>query len=181
MEKIYNNSERTVKEIPLSELMLYYKPEEIHGYCRQCPNHNQYWSCPPHNNSIQDYLSQFNWAYIMGTRVFLNSLPVSMDPIKHYHERKKNINLWLINEESRFTDSTVLISGHCEICPTCSRQVGECCSEPSKQRYSLESLGFKISDLITTYFNDNLQWKGSKVPDYLYIVTGLLSASRIEI
>lgn len=160
--------------------MVYSKPEEIHGYCGRCPNYNQFWSCPPHNHSVQDYLSRYNWAYMIGTKVYLNGLVGDLDPLEYYHKIKMDLNSWLISKEPTYPNSEVLISGHCQICQTCSRPANVKCSVPSKRRYSLESLGFKLSDLLNDCFGDGLQWKGSEVPQYLYIITGLLSASEVN-
>ncbi len=179
--KCYNSSpEITVKELPLDELMEYYKPEEILGYCGRCPNSGSYWSCPPHSFSIPDYLGQYKWIYVLAMKVFPDKESGQSDPLEYYHAIKKDFNIRLINREQMLPDSKVLISGHCHLCETCSRQAGKPCAVLSRQRYSLESLGFKISDLLRDYFNDNLQWKGSEVPDYLYIITGVLSVQKID-
>ncbi|MCP4136505.1 MAG: hypothetical protein GY754_36385 [bacterium] len=160
--------------------MEYYKPEEILGYCSRCPNYGSYWSCPPHSFSVPKYLSQYKWVYILGMKVFPNKVSGQSDPLEYYHVTKKDFNIRLINREQLFPGSEVLISGHCHVCDICSRQIGKTCTVPSRQRYSLESLGVKISDLLRDYFNDNLQWKGSEIPDYMYIITGILSVQKIK-
>lgn len=170
------------RELTMAEMMKYHHPAEILGYCSQCPNYGHFWSCPPHKSPISEYLGLFDSAYIFGTRVYRDRDHQMNENglLVRYHHWKKRINQILLDNERLFPDSQVLISGHCEICGTCRRIMGESCIRPTTQRYSAESLGFKVSAMIEDFFGDTLQWEGGGTPPYLYIVTGLLSERKAD-
>lgn len=169
-----------LKEIPQKIFNRYHLPEEILGYCMQCPNYGKYWSCPPHSFDTKSYFGKFNHFYVTGIKVYLNPLLEKNEQLEAYHREKIALNQLLLDYEDQLDGATVLISGHCWHCKACKRNKGNECRNPDKMRHSLESLGIKISSIIANHFNDQLQWKKESMPESLYVVQAILSNSKID-
>ncbi len=169
-----------VIQLRISDLLQYHHPEEIIGYCRRCPNYGLFWSCPPHGFDTKEYLKKFNYCTVIGVKIQLDSLDSEVNILDYYHLQRKELNERLLKEEKHLVASTVLVAGHCWHCKTCVRNSQKACLQPDKNRYSLESLGIKISDIIRDEFNDALQWQKDKEPKSLYIVQAILSEADIN-
>ncbi len=180
MNKTIPNFTLHISENSIEELFQYYFPHEILGYCSKCPNFGAFWSCPPHDFDIVEYLNQYKFVNIIGIKLSLNKNLDSSESIVDYHAQKKCFNQRLLSIEADFPYSEILISGHCWQCRSCARDRGNPCNFPDKKRHSLESLGVKISEIIKDKFNDSLQWKKGEMPEYLYIVQAILSDKRIN-
>ena len=167
--------------IPIESLKKYYKPEEITGYCKGCPRYEKNWSCPPHNFNVIDYIEQYKMAYAIGVKVSLAGFSKKADSMNYYYDCRRSINRRLLQYETEISYSKVLIGGHCDLCENCTRAISLECNFPDKQRHSLESLGFKVSEIIEDLFDDKLQWNKGKTPDNLYIVLGLLSKESLDL
>ena len=56
--------------IPVAEYMEHYRDaEKFIGFCKQCTRYNTYWACPPFAFNVDNYLSQYNTAIIVGTKL----------------------------------------------------------------------------------------------------------------
>jgi len=168
------------KEISTNELFNYYKPEEINGFCERCPKYGQYWSCPPHSFDPIELLSEFKYASVVAIKIHLDHLDSKTERLEYYNQQKRLLNEQILNSEKMFSESMALISGNCWICEECTRMKGEACILPEKQRYSLESLGFKLSDILQELFNEKLQWTKGKTPDSLFTIKSMLSKKPID-
>lgn len=162
-------------KLSIEKLFDYYKPDEIHSYCQRCPKYGRFWSCPPHNFNIPEYLKQYTFITIIANRIYLEPELSKEEQIACYHHTRKKTNNKLLRRLEKLNDCEILISGHCWLCKTCMRTNSEQCISPEKLKYSLESLGFKISDIINNEFNDSLQWKHDENLKYLYSVQAILS------
>lgn len=176
-----NNFTINKKQIVIHDLLQYHHPEEIIGYCSNCPNYNQFWSCPPHRFNTLDFFSDFNYATIIGIKIHLDQFESNDQALEYYHTQKTELNKRLLNTEDNFPSSIVLIAGHCWHCQKCTRASQSPCLFPDKKRYSLESLGIKISDIIQEQFWDSLQWERVAVPPYLYVVQAILSKEELDL
>lgn len=173
--------EAKIKEIPQEVFNRYYLPEEIIGYCMQCPNYGKFWSCPPHSFDTKSYFDKFKHFYVIGIKVYLNPLLDKKEQLEAYHQQKNALNRVLLEYEDQLNAAIILISGHCWHCKVCTRNKGNECCNPDKMRHSLESLGIKISSIIADHFNDELQWKKEGMPESLYVVQAILSNSKIDV
>ena len=170
----------TIRVIPTESLKKYYKPDEITPYCQHCPRYGLNWSCPPHSFSVTDTFTHFRLAYVIGVKVLLSGFTQKAESLDYYHKCRHAVNQRLLQYEQAMPAALVLIAGHCDICDPCARQVSLACNFPDQQRYSFESLGFKVSEMMADIFDDKLQWDKDKTPDNLYLVSGILSNSTIE-
>lgn len=169
-----------IKELTLEQLLCYYHPEEVLGYCSRCKNHGKFWSCPPHSFDIQNYFQQFQYAYVIGVKVPLDKLFTKDEALTHYHKQKIELNERLQQLQSTLTDAKVLVAGECWHCKKCVREEKQVCVSPEKLSYSLESLGIKISGILEQEFNDKLQWQKDKMPESLYLVQAVLAKEKIS-
>ncbi len=178
MKKMHNSF---LRAISMESLKKYYKPEEIFGHCKGCPSYGKNWSCPPHNFTVMEYIEKYKTAYIVGVKVALEGFKQKEAAIDHYYECRRLANRSLLKYEETLSASVALLGGHCDICDSCTREVSAECNFPQKKRHSLESLGFKVSDIIEDLFDDKLQWDKGKTPDSLYIVLGVLSNETLDL
>ncbi|RXQ87753.1 hypothetical protein EO244_16025 [Ancylomarina salipaludis] len=180
MVKTISNYSLHISENSIQEVFQYYFPDEILGYCSKCPNFGAFWSCPPHDFDMAEYLNRYKFVNVIGIKLSLDKNLGFDKSLEAYHAQKKRFNQSLLLIESDFPDCEILISGHCWHCKSCSRDKGNPCNFPDKKRHSLESFGIKISEIIKDKFNDSLQWKKGEMPESLYIVQAILSDQRID-
>lgn len=171
----------SIDTIPIESLKKHYKPKEIRRHCKNCPRYDMNWSCPPHDFNITDYIERYRTAYVIGVKVSLTGFKQKSAAMDYYYDCRHLINQRLLGYEEEDSGSITLIGGHCDLCDNCTREVSLKCNYPDKKRHSLESLGFKVSEIIEDLFNDKLQWDKGQTPDSLYIVLGILSNAKIDV
>jgi len=169
-----------IRSVPLSELSDYHRPEEVTGYCKSCPKYGKFWSCPPHGFDVSGYIHQFQHACIIGVKVHLDPVQNRNDALAYYHHRRHLLNAALLEIEADLSTAEVLFSGNCDVCNTCSRKEGQPCIRKDKMRYSLESLGYNVSEISETLLGKKLQWDQGKMPEYLVLVAAILSNAVID-
>lgn len=172
---IKKSKDCTIRLATLSTLSSYHKPDEVLGYCKRCPKYGQIWSCPPHIFDIEQYLNQFQRAYIIGSKIRLNPLQKRDEALLSFQNRRETLNGKLLEIEAKIPNATVLFSGDCRFCKTCNRKDGSLCIDESKMRYSLESLGYKVSEVCENLLDEKLQWGKSSMPAYLFSVSAILT------
>ncbi len=193
-----------VKQCTIDELLKYYNPKTINKYCESCDKFSKVWSCPPLSFSDLEYVSKYKYCYIISGKTYINQIPkdelnnlINYSLTKYsdisngndefsntfnglyYSFREFNDNK-VLSLESYFNDATALFSGRCLVCNNCSRNNNMSCIFPKKLRYSLESLGFDVSEIIENIVNDKIQWSNNSKPEYVTCVSGLLSNSKIS-
>ena len=164
-----------VHDLSCEEFMIHYKPREVHSFT--CPDFGNNWSCPPHDFSAESYFSSYPTVSVIAVKVDLSSQEGKDEALTYFKDCRKRINRNLLKYESNHPGMTALIAGKCEICDVCTRMEGRACLFPEKRRFSFESLGFKVSDIILQVANDHLQWIKGQVPGSLYAVAGILTPS----
>ena len=170
-----------IERVLISELMKHYKPDEVIGYCENCKNYGQIWSCPPHDFVIEKYLTEFKYAYIISIKIDISKCETQDKSIKLFHAKRKRFNISLLELEKKITGTKVLYSGECHFCKSCSRKQNLPCIDKSKIRYSLESLGLKVSDICENILHEKLQWQKDKKIDHLFSIGAVLSKTEINI
>ncbi|SIQ46970.1 Predicted metal-binding protein [Alkalispirochaeta americana] len=164
------------------ELFRYYAPHRVEGYCRECPLYGRFWSCPPHPFSGRAYLSPFSQALLLAERITRNpAVPATRTLEEIFQEARR-----LLGEELRIfvegkENLEVLIAGNCYHCPRCSREEGQPCRFPEKRRYSLESLGFLVSDMIQEKLALPLEWPSQGQEPAALVAVALVVAKDGEV
>lgn len=171
----------------------YFDRDKILGYCKACPNYKKNWSCPPHQFDEKVFLKEFKYIHLIGRQyqVPKNDIRKIRDPkaISDYCTQKSEamkVMTWktLLEIENELTGVIGLIPGSCPICPaqgmTCSRESDQPCRFPNLMRYSLESLGFNVADLIKYEVGMMMKWpENQRLPDQLTAVAGILCNEEI--
>lgn len=161
-------------------------------FCKQCPKYNNSWACPPFTFNIDKYLSSYNIAYLLATKITLpnsshSSMSHSAEFIRQTEEIIRIVRLeldqQLLSAEQQIKNSKAFFAGSCHFClnKECTRILEEPCRYPEKIRPSLESLGFDIGKTTKELMGIELQWsKIDHQPKYITLVSGLFCQSPIE-
>jgi predicted metal-binding protein len=157
-----------------------YKPKEIGGHCANCGNHGAVWSCPPHAFDPVEFLQRYQHVYVIIGTVYLQGFETQAESIDYYYRTRTRINRAVLACEKTAPGSVSLFAGHCDACETCTRTLGNACVHPEKCRYSLESLGLKVSLITEHHFGESLQWAAGKAPDKLLTVPALLTREEVN-
>lgn len=164
--------------IPVAEYMEHYRDaEKFIGFCKQCTRYNTYWACPPFAFNVDNYLSQYNTAIIVGTKL----TPLYPEKISDVISFGKE----MMETERRRTDTLLLdmekthkgrafFPGSCLICQSCTKVENKPCIYPERVRPSLEACGFDIGKTASELLHIELKWgEQGKMPEYLLLVSGV--------
>ena len=164
--------------IPVAEYMEHYRDtEKFIGFCKQCTRYNTYWACPPFAFNVDNYLSQYNTAIIVVTKL----TPLYPEKISDVISFGKE----MMETERRRTDTLLLdmekthkgrafFPGSCLICQSCTRTENKPCIYPERVRPSLEACGFDIGKTASELLHIELKWgEQGKMPEYLLLVSGV--------
>lgn len=175
-----------IEPIDNEQLMKYFKPEEVFSYCSACPNHARIWSCPPHDISINDYLSAYNQIWIIGAKLhikpeWIDEKNKEQSVMNVFLEARKQFGDKLFELEKRYKNSNILLAGTCYQCKECTRDEGKECRFKDKLRYSLESIGFLVSDIVSDVLKDEIRWvKDGELPEYILSVGALMLEEAVD-
>ena len=86
----------------------------------------------------------------------------------------------LMLAEARIPDSLCLKPGACTLCGSCIKRQGLPCAHPEQLRYSLESLGFKVSDLLLVHFDIPMTWSKDQFPEAFRSVSAFMSREAVD-
>jgi predicted metal-binding protein len=171
----------------------YFNREKTLGFCKACPNFSKYWSCPPYAFNEAIFLKQFKYMHIIGRQfeVPREDLRNIRNPeaVKNYSTDKLQaikVMTWktLLEIEDEVDGVIGLIPGNCPICETqgmeCARKINQPCRHPKLMRFSLESLGFNVADLLKYEVGMTIQWGDTyRLPEVLTSVSAILCNEEI--
>lgn len=146
--------------IPVADYIAHYRDaEKFIAFCRQCRRYNTYWACPPFTFNVDQYLSRYETALIVGTKITSLHPEKITDPIAYGNglmetERRRTDELLL--EMEKTYNGRAFFPGSCLLCPSCTRTEGTPCLYPEKVRPSLEACGFDIGKTTTELLNIEL-------------------------
>lgn len=173
------------KIIDKAALFASYDPQRIEGYCKQCQHYGQFWSCPPLPLTGEKFLEAYDKILLIGGKITLSEPPNGIDIesycIETFHKARQAFSTSLLGLEHLTLNTTSLIAGNCYHCTTCSKAQGLPCRYPHLMRYSLESIGFDVNDILIKHFGYELHWiKDNILPEYLVSV-GALATNQASI
>lgn len=192
-----------IKKVTITELLNYYKPETINNYCKKCEKFNKVWSCPTFNFDTIDYINKYKFAYIIAYRINItaqNNIEDDFNFIKEfipevteykddfdkifktlYYSARLHLDKLLLNLEKDFKSSLAIFSGRCLFCKVCQKEYGLKCLNENNLKYSLEALGFDVSDILKSLLNIEIQWSKESSSQYVTCVSALFSKEEINI
>lgn len=150
------------------------------GFCKQCGEYGNCWSCPPFSFDTEEYLSGYENVLIIGTKITPDA-PLLLDEQAGRDiialERSKLDNA-LLALERRYPSGKAFFAGFCNSCgkESCTRNQGKPCRHPQNMRPSLESLGFDIGRTASDLLGIELKWSSDgTLPEYLTLVSGFFT------
>ena len=157
----------------------YVDVEKYLGFCRQCPNYGNCWSCPPYDFDPVDVWKSYDRLEILALQITPASeetrKQAAEDPRALLVPLRASLDEELARMEAEIPGSLRLNAGKCLVCPVCARGKGEPCRFPEKRRCSIESLGGAVGDIAAQVLRAPLQWaKNGEPPAYFVLVGGLL-------
>lgn len=166
----------------------YYDRVKFHELCKKCDKYGTLWSCPPYSFNAEDYIKNYKYAYIIGTKIILDNKLIretkKEDVIdctyKILNEVRKRLEKMLLELENKHPNSISLYAGSCLNCNVCTRTVNKPCIQPETMRYSLESLGFDVSKTASKLLNIELKWAEDSLPEYFTLVNAFFTNTEIE-
>ncbi|GAA0123970.1 MAG: hypothetical protein KID00_10470 [Clostridium argentinense] len=194
-----------LKELTIEDLLKFSDLKLVRGYCKQCKKYGTVWSCPEFNFDELELLKNYQYAYIIHSKVYLKDIDESkmkeyyqnllhtVPEVKDYKDDmgKKFNTLYfscrfylddmLLKLEKNYKDSLALVSGRCLRCNPCERSKGKECITPEDIRYSLEALSIDVSSLLKNSLNEEIQWSNDESSSYITCVSALLSKTPIKI
>jgi predicted metal-binding protein len=184
---VHNIEERTIEEIKS-----YLQPEVFIEYCKACKYYNKIWTCPPYDFDITKMLEDYKYAYIIGSKLYINDLGASFNELlgnmdleyvtsEIYKAARKVLDEKLESIEKGKEHVCILLAGRCMICNSCTREKQLPCIHEEKAHFSLESLGFNVSAICEDILGDKLLWAKESLPEYFIYISGVLSQEKLDI
>lgn len=161
-------------------------------FCKECTKYNSCWACPPYDFDTEEYISGYDKAYIIGTKIQLSEKARS--GCKNAHdsrllgteviaEVRADLDRKLLEMELDIPNSRAFFAGTCHVCGAedCTRIENKPCRYPEKIRHSLESFGFDIGKTTEELLGIKLQWSSDGLmPEYITLVSGLFTNYNID-
>jgi predicted metal-binding protein len=199
-----------IRKIALSDLMPCFKREEVLGFCQNCDQYERNYSCPGHPFDEWTYVTGYSHAVLILTEIPTEALTTRKEDLysldlssrvldQHrakspdgtvapevalamyvYDAVKSQMTERLLLFEQQHSDTVGLPPGSCTSCEVCLKSVGVDCPNPENVRYSLESLGFKVSDIYERFFDRPLEWVSGKLPATFQTCSAILSRDELK-
>lgn len=166
----------------------YQNREKYMAYCRECPNYNAVWTCPPLAFAVDTYLERFEWINVLCARIILSNQVIveadTPDKIRTVGWEillsvKLDMEEKLRRMEKHIPGSVSLSSGGCNLCKECGRKDGLPCRQPDKMRYSLDAFGFDLTAITKDMFDIDILWCKERLPDYFTLIHGILTEEKM--
>ena len=155
--------------------------ERFMGLCEECENYGKNWNCPPFDFDVMEVWNSFNKLKIIAFKLDFSDEELNMEysekELEFILKRLERMKVKLMNEIYALENenSYGLFLGNCNLCMKCTREFGMPCKMPFKMRYSIESLGGNVDQLIEDIFGFKILYaKDNRLPEYLMFVGGLL-------
>lgn len=144
--------------------------------CRECPNYEHRWSCPPFSFDPMDIWTGYDTLRLVARQLIFTPGFRAGDALAALETEKALFTEDLMVLERSVPGSRMLSPGKCQLCPGgCSRGAGQPCRRPERLRCSIEALGGNVSRTVEDYLGKSLLWMtGDTAPEYLMLVGGLL-------
>lgn len=173
-----------VKQLDTEVLLKEYRnPEQFGDACRQCPDYDNNWSCPPGIPDPFSYLEGYEKVFVVAVKVNYTEEVTGEDVKKEdaaiwrassYEKVKKRLFATLLANEKKGSGGKCMGAGKCLLCRKCTREDSKPCRYPDLRRYSFTSFGFDFSRMLKDFFDLEMIWcGGEEIPPYDIAVAAL--------
>lgn len=203
-------AEISIKQVDMKALMACQDIERVLGYCASCSNYGKNHSCPDFDFEIPAYLERYNYATVIMTHIKTDIIKRERQSLKDktYESRvftnytksnphvdtdwKSQLSMYIFNTvkdqmtrrllkvEKKYEDTISLPPGSCTECAECTKVHGKPCVQEGTLRYSLEALGFLVSDIYESFFDMQLAWTDNELPESFNTCSAILSVIPLD-
>lgn len=170
--------------IPSAKLLEYEDKEKFALFCRDCPDYEKSWSCPPYSPPYSRYAQKHAHGLLV---LFFSPLDQFQDIDENQRMRESNTFLRLSLEKSvrrleKAHQGRMLSSGICRLCQNCTcKDRSGSCRRPQEMRYSMESLGLNVAKISELFLDHPLLWKtDGSLPVYCSALACLLTGHPVD-
>ncbi len=193
-----------VKTVSTEALFKTFNRKEVLGYCQQCNNYGNNYSCPDFDFDEEVELKAYPWVTLvltiasteplkqqwgsLSTKKFESQVSelhdgasaISSVAMQAFNEIKDPMTNLLLEIERAIPDSISSPPGSCTSCQTCLKSTCKSCVYPEKLRYSLEAYGFLVSEIYKDFFALDLEWSNDKLPDAYHTCSAIFSKTPVD-
>lgn len=175
--------ETVEKTLPLTRLAPYHIKPDYAKMCKECPNYNMVWSCPPYDFCQEELFNNFDQIIVVCKKIIFqpkafvryNTKELALEFLQSLqYEKKQELDKKILEMERNYSNSKAFLCGRCCNCDQCARAFGLSCRNKIYQRPSMEALGFDIGRITKHIFGFPLLWFNNKLPAYLTFIAALL-------
>lgn len=200
----------SAKTLPVESIAAAYKKEEVLGYCSNCSNFGNNFSCPSVDNDPSHIIKDYNYVTVIISEVPTKEISQRLSEFEGQHypsqvytsymKKYPNIeynfgselSMYVFNHvkdaitdalliaESTWQDTYGAPPGSCTKCETCAKADQQPCVDPDTVRYSLEAIGYKVSDIYKEAFDMELNFAREGLPEYFTSCSALFSNEPID-
>ncbi len=198
----------SINTVSMAALLTCHQPFQVLEFCKNCSNYNINYSCPNFSFDRLKWLNQFSYASLILTTIPTGQLVGHREQLKAknfmsatllkysanidecdlyarvsmyaFDKIKDDINDRLLALEKVNQHTVSIPPGSCTYCQICSKAIGEPCRYPEKLRYSLEALGFLVSQVLDVFFDYRINWQNRDFGEDFVTISALFSASPID-
>ena len=174
--------EKLTADIDVNEFVENYVDIERFGtLCKECENYEKNWNCPPFDFDVMDVWNSYSKLKIIAFKMNFDDEELAADfsdrELEFILKRLERMKVKLMNDIYALEDenSYALFLGKCSLCMKCTREFGMPCKMPFKMRYSIESLGGNVDQIIEDVFGFKILYaQNNRLPEYMIYVGGIL-------
>ena len=155
--------------------------ERFEALCQECDNYGKNWNCPPFDFDVENVWNSYSKLKIIVFKMNFDDEELSTNfsdsELEFVLKRLERMKVRLMNEIYALEDenSLALFLGNCNLCMKCTREFGMPCKMPFKMRYSIESLGGNVDQIIEDVFGFKILYaQNNHLPEYMIFVGGIL-------
>lgn len=190
-----------ITTIKADKIFSSYQLLNVRSFCQECNCYHHNYSCPPSAPTAEEYIDKNKQIILLMTLIDsqpfnrliadFNPLDYHSDTLDGYQQIGKDLSPYtaismyvfdtiksqiynkLLALEAKY-DFLTLPPGKCSLCKKCQKIKGEACLHPDQLRYSLESLGFLVSDLMQEHFDYQIDWSADGFSRHFTTISGLI-------
>ena len=174
--------EKLIADINVDEFVeKYVDIERFDALCRECDNYGKNWNCPPFDFDTEEVWNSYSKLKIIAFKMNFDdeelATTFSDRELEFVLKKLERMKVRLMNDIYILEDenSLALFLGKCNLCMKCTREFGMPCKMPSKMRYSIESLGGNVDQIIEDIFGFKILYaQNNHLPEYMIFVGGIL-------